>query len=108
MAAGVPTRGSLRFEIVDDLQIAIETVLRSAFGPDDRATIGMAHDAQALTVWIGPVGPNVLRRRLHEHDASAALELGAILGRLVDDVALQDDPLPSIVLQVDVPADGGA
>jgi hypothetical protein len=105
VTAGFASRFDLRYEVVDDLQMAIETVLRTAFQSDERATIGIAHDARSLAVWIGPVGPNVLKRRLHEHDDPGGLELGTMLSRLVGHVEMQVEPVPSILLQVKLPDD---
>ena len=106
VAAGVATRLALPYETVDDLQIAIETVLRSAFGPDDHATIGIVSDARSLAVSMGPVGPGALERRLHEHDEPGGIELGKLLAQLVDRVTVQREPSSSIVLHVDLAVAG--
>jgi hypothetical protein len=104
VAAGIATRLALRYEAVDDLQLAIEAVLRSAFGPDDHATIAIASDDRSLSVAIGPVAPGALEWRLHEHDDPGGIELGKLLVRLVDSVTVQLEPLASIVLGVDLAA----
>jgi hypothetical protein len=104
VAAGFATRLDLRYEAVDDLQTAIETVLRTAFGPDDHATVAISSDARSLSVSIGPVAPGALKRRFHEHDAVDGMDLNGLLGRLVDDVTVESEPISSIVLHVDLAA----
>jgi hypothetical protein len=104
VAAGVATRLDLAYEAVDDLQMAIETVLRSAFDAEDDATIGLVSDGGSLSVSIGPVGPGMLQRRLHEHDVPEGITLEKVLGHLVDSVTMAREPLSSIVLRVDLSA----
>ena len=106
VAAGVASRLDLPYETVDDLQTAIETVLRSAFGPGDHATVAISSDTRSLCVSIGPVAPGALKRRFHEHDAVDGMDLDALLGRLVDDVTVESEPISSIVLHVDLAAAG--
>ena len=104
VAAGFVSRLDLRYEAVDDLQTAIETVLRSAFGPDDHATVAISNDTDSLRVAIGPVRSNALKRRLQEHDGVDGIDLDSLLGRLVDGVTMEREPISSIVLHVDLAA----
>jgi hypothetical protein len=108
VAAGVATRLDLPFDAVDDLQLALETVLRSAFASEDRAVIGIASNGLTLSVSVGPVAPSVLKQRLHDRDALGDMDVGAMLGRLVDGVTVETEPLPSIVLHVDLAVAGAA
>ena len=102
VAAGIASRLELGYAEVDDLQLAIETVARGAFDAAEEATITIDTDEKALFVAIGPVSPAVLDRRFH--DGAESLELRGILERLVDGVWTREDPEPSIVLRVDLPA----
>jgi hypothetical protein len=102
VAAGIASRLSLGYEEVDDLQLAIDTVVRGAFDSASEATITIDTDEKALFVAIAPVAPTVLDR--HFHDGAESLQLRGILERLVDGVWTRDDPEPSIVLRVDLPA----
>jgi hypothetical protein len=102
VAAGVATRLDLPFDAVDDMQLALETVLRSAFGSEESALIGIASNGLTLSVSVGPVAPSVLKQRLGDMDVEA------LLGRLVDAVTVETEPLPSIVLHVDLAVAGAA
>jgi len=50
------------------------------------------------------VRSNALKRRLHEHDGVDGIDLDSLLGRLVDDVTMEREPIASIVLHVDLAA----
>jgi len=104
VAAGFAARLDLRYEAVDDLQTAIETVLRSAFRPGDHATVAISSGGGSLAVAIGPVAPGALKRRFHERDGVDGMDLDGLLGRLVDSVTVESEPISSIVLHVDLAA----
>ncbi|HEY5059105.1 MAG TPA: hypothetical protein VII51_08800 [Gaiellaceae bacterium] len=101
VAGGVATRLDFGFEAVDDLQLAIETVLRAAFAPAAQATMRIASDGGSLAVSIGPVDASALGRLLYGARGTEGIELGALLAQLVDGVAAQPEPVPSIVLRID-------
>ena len=60
MVAGLATRLALPYEQMDDLQLAIETVLRKHCDADMRATIELVVGPDALRIRVGPVAPSSL------------------------------------------------
>lgn len=102
VTSGVATRLDLPFEDIDDLQLAVETVLRAVFSSGGEAALDIEADS-VLTVAIGPAGAGTLDRRLHEHDASESIDVRGIVERLVDGVSTRMEPFPAIVLRVDLP-----
>ncbi len=99
--AGVAARLGLGFETIDNLQTAIESVILTISGAGREATVTTHDDADRLTVSISPFSPQTLARRLV---ADGDIDLGALLGRLVDGVALDPEPVSSIHLHIDLPA----
>jgi hypothetical protein len=100
VAAGVATRLGLRFEAVDNLQTAMESVFPAALCGNGPATVEIASDAQRLTVSIGPVAANALERRFGD----GGLDLSRLLDQLVDAVTVAHEPVSSIALHVDLAA----
>lgn len=101
VTSGVASRFDLGYEDVDDLQLATETLLHVAFGSSGAVTVAIESDDSALYVVVGPVAPNLLRRRLL--DGYESLELRVVLEQLVDGVAERADPDGAIELRVDLP-----
>jgi hypothetical protein len=104
VVAGVATRLDLPFDEVDDLQLALESVLRVVFVAAGEATVRVSIGADALAVAIGPAGPELLARNLREDEPWQSMDLRTLLGRLVDRVAARPEPVPSIELCVELPA----
>jgi len=107
VSAGLASRLGFGFETVDDLQLAIELVLRSIPGRGGAATVTMTSDGRELTIEIGPVGTLSLDQPLQPLDG-AGVALGASLQRLVDTVELRnmelgEEPQPTIVLLKPLP-----
>jgi anti-sigma regulatory factor (Ser/Thr protein kinase) len=100
VAAGVASRLDLGYETVDDLQLATQMLVRAVLASGKRATVRFESDESALYIVVGPATDGVLQRRLR--DASEPLELRAVLTRLVDGVAVRDEPEPAVVLRVDL------
>jgi hypothetical protein len=101
VAGGFATRLNFGFDAVDDLQLAIETLLRSAFAPSAQATMSIASDGESLVVSIGPVDASAVGRMLYGANGSEGIELGALLAQLVDGVTTAPTPVPSVVLRLD-------
>jgi hypothetical protein len=98
LAAGYAARLDLPFSAVDDLQLAVELLLRSAFRPGDDATLTFTDEGTALALAVSPAGEEALRRP-HPYDADANADLGSLLARLVDTVTTETEPVASIVLR---------
>jgi hypothetical protein len=102
VTAGHASRLGLGFESVDDLQLAIELVLRSLPARGGIATVRMANDAETLTVTVGPIGELTLGQMLRPMEG-AGVALGASLEKLVDGVALSAGPDAAILLTKKLP-----
>jgi hypothetical protein len=103
VSAGLASRLGFGFETVDDLQLAIELVLRSVPSRGGSATVRMASDGQSLSIAIASVGTLTLEQALQPMDG-AGVALGASLERLVDAVELRAEPEPTIILVKSLPA----
>src|SRR3954454_23144419 len=83
VSAGLASRLGFGFETVDDLQLAIELVLRSVPSRGGSATVRMASDGRTLSIAIAPVDGLTLEQSLQPIDG-AGVGLGASLEQLVD------------------------
>jgi hypothetical protein len=100
VTAGISARLDLPFEVVDDLQLAVELVLAAGFdeqgGP---ATISFTSDDSALTIAVSPLGDAILATTRAGYDADRRVQLRDLLERLVDTVETEAEPVPAIVLR---------
>jgi hypothetical protein len=87
VSGGLASRLDFGFEAVDDLQLAIELVLRSLSARSGTVNISLVAQEGSLTVVIGPVGDLSLDQRLRPLDG-AGVDLGRSLSRLVDAVEI--------------------
>jgi hypothetical protein len=97
VTGGLASRLAFGFEAVDDLQLAVELVLRSL--PDRRGsvTLSLIEDGSSLHIEVGPAGGLTLDGSLASLDG-AGVALGASLERLVDTVSLTAGDIPAVVL----------
>jgi hypothetical protein len=102
VSAGLASRLGFGFETVDDLQLAIELVLRSLPARNGSATVKMTSDPRSLTIEIFPVHGLTLDQSLQPLDG-AGVALGDSLTRLVDGVELRSDP-NAVVLTKSLPS----
>ena len=102
VASGLGSRLEYGFETIDDLQLAIELVLRSIPDRESCATVTLVADGRQLTIGIAPVGGLTLDQPLRALDG-AGISLGASLERLVDDVERSDED-DSLVLSKRLPS----
>ena len=105
VSAGLGSRLGFGFETVDDLQLAIELVLRSIPRRHGSATVRMTSDGRSLTIEIAPVEGLTLDQSLQPLDG-AGVALGESLSRLVDSVDLRADP-STVVLLKSLPSSAG-
>jgi hypothetical protein len=103
VSAGLASRLGFGFETVDDLQLAIELVLRSVPARKGAATVRMTSDARSLSIEIWPVQGLTLDQSLQPLDG-AGVGLGESLMRLVDSVELRSDSEPTVVLVKSLPS----
>jgi hypothetical protein len=103
VVAGVAARLDLRFEDVDDLQLALESVLRIVFDSSEQATVSVAVDDETVAVSIGPGGRELLEQPLADDAPRESIDLRTVLAQLVDRVTTRAEPSPAIELRVDLP-----
>jgi hypothetical protein len=104
ITGGLASRLDFGFEAVDDLQLAVELVLRSLPARRGAATVAFSEDGACLWIEITPAAGVSLDRRLDRDGNGEGVELGASLRRLVDAVALSDGSEPAVVLTKALPA----
>jgi hypothetical protein len=102
VTGGLASQLEFGFETVDDLQLAIELVLRSIPAREASTTVSFFHDGRSLWVEIAPVAGLLLEQPLRALDGGG-MELGASLERLVDTVELRAGPEPVVVLRKTLP-----
>jgi hypothetical protein len=82
VAAGFLSPSELGFDTVDDLQLAIEVILRSMRVSGDEVTVTLARGADSYTVEIGAFDARTLQRDLESRSVQG-IALGMFLARLV-------------------------
>jgi len=98
VTGGFGSQLALGFDAIDDVQLAIEVVLRSLPVRGTHATLALSSDSESLTVTVGPfeLDPTgePLSQVFRDHR-----DLGTYLGRLVDSVETLDGAWPAVVLR---------
>jgi hypothetical protein len=102
VASGLGSRLEYGFETIDDLQLAIELVLRSVADRGSSVTVTLVTDTRDLTIEVAPVGGLSLDDPLRALDG-AGISLGTSLERLVDAVERRDED-DAVVLCKRLPA----
>ena len=100
---GLASRLDFGFEAVDDLQLAVELVLRSLPDRHRSVTLSLVADGNSLSIEVAPANDLSLDGSLVSLDGSG-VGLGASLERLVDTVSLTAGDVPSILLARALPA----
>ncbi len=109
---GLATRIDLSFEALDDLQVALETVLAYEVGAGDehttleRMSIEVAVLPKRLVLEVGPL--RTAPSSTHVSLGDEELEVSQLLARLVDDASvLQRDQQPWVRLEKHTPVRAG-
>jgi hypothetical protein len=101
VVGGLAARLNLSYETLDDLQLAVETLLAEAqLLADEDVTLDMVVDEDSLVIAIRPIDPAVARSLL---DGGGELPLRIVLAAVVDD-AVVDDSTATLRLCKSVPA----
>jgi hypothetical protein len=104
VTGGLASRLGFGFETIDDLQLAVELILRAL--PDRRGSVelSLSEDGSSLRLAIQPVGDLSLAAPLQPLDG-VGVELGQSLERLADSVELTaNGEQASLVLTKALPA----
>lgn len=97
VTAAVASDLDLGFEAVDDVELAVELVLRAGVVTSGSATITLEVDEERLTVAIGSPDGGIAEERLRTV-VGDGIALGEALGRLVDEVKVVSEPAPALLL----------
>jgi hypothetical protein len=97
VASGFASQLALGFEAVDDLQLAVELVLRSVPAPGTHVTVALVSDADGLKIAFGPYEAQTAERHLRD-TADEGMALENVLSRLVDSVDVVGVPEATLVL----------
>lgn len=89
---------TLGFEAVDDIQLAVEAVVRSMPPDGSHVRVSLASDEEWLTLAVGSFQPGEVERRLSAV-VRDDIELATLLRHLVDDVEVVDGATPSLVMR---------
>lgn len=88
----------LGYDEVNELQLAVELVLRSLPARGSRSTLELATEPGGLTAAVGVFDPDWLERRLAQAVEDDGLDLRGYLERLVDRVERIGDSATWVVL----------
>lgn len=101
VVGGVGARLNLSYETLDDLQLAVETLLaEKRILSDDHVSLELEVGEGSLAITIGPIDPVATRSALVE---DGDLPLGIVLGAMVDE-AVVDDATATLFLLRTFPA----
>ena len=90
VVGGLAARLELSYEHLEDLQLALETVLDSeSFVDGDEVTVRLLVNPDSVVMEIGPIDPVALRKDL-ERDAGAEISLSRLLSTLVEEVSIEE------------------
>ncbi len=90
VVGGLAARLELTYEHLEDLQLALETVLGSeGFVDGDEVTVRLLVNPDSVVMEIGPLDPLVLREDLAQ-DAAAGITLSRLLSTLVEEISVHE------------------
>jgi hypothetical protein len=98
VTAGFVSQLAFGFETIDDLQLAVELLLRSVPVQGTHATVALASGADGLTVTVGTFEAGAVGRQLNAI-VRDGIDLRTYLGRLADSVEVVESGSPSVVLR---------
>ena len=89
VVGGLAARHNLSYEALEDLQLALVTVLEGdAYASADEINVELDISDGAITMAIGPLNGDVVRADL-EQSSDGDLGLGRLLATLVEDAAVE-------------------
>ena len=88
----------LGYEAVDDMQLALEAVVRSMPVDGTHIRVSLANDGEWLTVAVVGFQPGAIESRLRRV-VNDDIELGVLVERLVDTMEVVDGEPASIVMR---------
>jgi len=98
VVGGAASQFTLGFEAIDDIQLAVETILRAGLIDGDRAALELASDSESLAISIGPIRPAALDQPIVDAE-SKTIDPLALLRQLVDFAEPRREPAPVLILR---------
>ncbi|HSE82564.1 MAG TPA: hypothetical protein VLA87_12895 [Gaiellaceae bacterium] len=90
VVGGLAARLALSYEHLEDLQLALESVLESERYVDgDEVTVLLVVSSDSVVMEIGPLDPVALREGLDD-DADDTISLARLLSTLVEEISLEE------------------
>jgi hypothetical protein len=90
VVGGLAARLALSYENLEDLQLALESVLeRDGYVRGDRVTVRLLVGEESVVLEVGPLDPVELRADLDRADGDP-ITLARLLATLVDEVSLEE------------------
>ena len=84
---GLASRHDLTVETLEDLTLALDSLLERYGDGVDEVTLRMRFDGDVITMDVGPFSGNDVRAEI-EHESDRALDLHRILAAVCDDVSV--------------------
>ena len=89
VVGGLAARHNLSYEALEDLQLALVTVLEGdAYSTADEIRVELVVTDEAIVMAVGPLNGNAVRADLQE-SSEGDLGLGRLLGTLVEDAGME-------------------
>jgi hypothetical protein len=89
VVGGLAARHNLSYEALEDLQLALVTVLEGdAYSTADEIRVELVVTDEAILMAVGPLNGNAVRADLQE-SSEGYLGLGRLLGTLVEDAGME-------------------
>ena len=89
VVGGLAARHNLSYEALEDLQLALVTVLEGdAYSTADEIRVELVVTDEAILMAVGPLNGNAVRADLQE-SSEGDLGLGRLLGTLVEDAGME-------------------
>ena len=88
VVGGLAARLDLSYESLEDLQLALESVLENGYATQPEVTVELELDDGSLAMLVGPLDGEAVRAALEE-DGDDRISLGRLLDTLVEDVQLK-------------------
>jgi hypothetical protein len=88
VVGGLAARLELSYEHLEDLQLALESVLASESVMGEEVTVDLVVDESSVVMRIGPLDPNVLADDLAA-DTAMEVSLSRLLATLVEEVSVE-------------------
>jgi len=91
VVGGLAARLDLSYEHLEDLQLALESILDNGeYAVDQDVRVELDVDDGSLSMLIGPLNGDALRPDIDDDDDDERLSLGRLLGTLVQRVSVEE------------------